>query len=164
MPEPVTPPEPKTEKVQVEITQPTADIEAVVSRMLAPVLEGFKALAADVAKLVAAPAPKTESAPNSAEEFQTAVNAALEKYISAAKLPNTDEARAYFASQCKDADGLKAACTYYDAAPAIVPTTETHLKAPNSAKSGKQHTAEETKICALFGRKPEDLDTFDPSK
>lgn len=147
-------PEPKTETVKVEISQSTTEIEAVVSRMLAPVLEGFKTLAADVAKLVAAP-PKTETAPNAAE-LETAVNTACEKYITAAKLENTPEARAYFASQCKDAAGLATACAYYESRRPLVATNAADLIAPKSG-GPKQYSDAERHICKLFGRKPEDL-------
>lgn len=79
---------------------------------------------------------------------EVAVNSAIERVISAGKLPPTPEARQFAKAQCESPEGLKAFCDYYEQAPAMVPDVALNSAAP----AGKPKASErQEKIAKAMG-------------
>jgi ATP-dependent Clp endopeptidase proteolytic subunit ClpP len=88
-------------------------IATAVASAMAPVVAELTKLRTEVV---------TPAAPAVAPDFAARVSAAAESAISAGKLPNTPEARSYFASQAKDEASLAKSTAYFASAAPIVPT------------------------------------------
>lgn len=113
------------------------------------------AVAAAVAPLAAklealeTPAPNSQQAAPEAE-LAVAVNSALEGYISAGKIKNTEEDRADFIALASDKDKLAALKRRYDAAQPLVTSEVLELNDKQSPK-GPQLGAQAMKLAQTMG-------------
>ncbi len=153
--DPQTPATPAAVPESAPVVTPPA---AVAPDLSTQIKDGFASVIEVLKALVPAPvvAP-VQAAANASDVHLAACNAACELHIKNAKLPNTPAARAHFLRQTKDAASLAEVSAYYDEAPPIVATNAAELTPPASGNQ-KTYSADEIKICKMFGRKPEDLD------
>lgn len=133
-------------------------VKALIGEALSPFSALLQGMTEKLATLTAAPAPVAAAnvAEVAAQLLSRDVEAAAEKYIGAGKLKNTPESRTFFKSLCSTQAALNSACAYFETAAPIVATNATDLQAPPSGDN-KPASAEEIKICRMFGREPKDL-------
>jgi ATP-dependent Clp endopeptidase proteolytic subunit ClpP len=131
------------EEKKAQADAQAAQFSAALTAALAPITAELSALKQ---RVEAAPSPTLQASADDATKFAAQAHAACERFISAGKLPNSPEARAFFAAQAKDAPALQSLCSFYDQAPVVVTVEKLNLGDPS--KSGKKFTDEQIKLAA----------------
>lgn len=146
-----------------------AAVKAAITKLAAPAEEPAPAPAAAPAVNSSEEPPKwaqalndrldaieAQTRPASNEAHSVAVNSAVERFISAGKLPPTAEAKKFAVAQCATAEGLKAFCDYYEQAPAIVPEAPA-LNSAAPGENGQAPTETQLKMAQGMGLTIEEL-------